>query len=82
MIDHLTMKFIYKKLKRLGFDKKYIRYHVLPGWWDDKLNTNPVAVLEGAGYIARNLNIDLLSLISPGVKTRFKTQEDEEPQKV
>ena len=81
MIDHLTMEFIYKKLKRLGFDKKYIRHKVLPSWWDDKLNKNPVAVLEGAGYIASHLNIDLLSLISPGVKARFKIQEDEERQK-
>jgi hypothetical protein len=81
MIDHLTMKFIYKKLKRLGFDKKYIRHQVLPSWWDDELNEKPVAVLEGAGYIASNLNIDLLSLISPGVKARFKIQEDEERQK-
>lgn len=78
MIDYLTMKFIYKKLKRLGLDKKYIRYQVLPSWWDDKLNKNPVAVLEGAGYIARNLNIDLLSLIIPGVKARLKIQEDED----
>jgi len=77
MIDHLTMKFIYKKLKRLELDKKYIRYQVLPSWWDDKLNKNPVAVLEGAGYIARNLNIDLLSLIIPRVNARFTIQKDE-----
>jgi hypothetical protein len=78
MIDHLTMEFIYKKLKRLGFDKKYIRYQALPSWWDNKLNKSPIAVLEGAGYIARNLNIDLLSLIIPGVKATFKIQEDED----
>jgi hypothetical protein len=78
MIDHLTMEFIYKKLKRLGFDKKYIRYQALPSWWDDKLNKNPIAVLKCAGYIARNLNIDLLSLIIPGVKATFKIQEDED----
>jgi hypothetical protein len=78
MIDHLTMKFIYKKLKRLGFDKKYIRHQVLPSWWDDELNEKPVAVLEGAGYIASNLNIDLLSkLIWHCSNTDFPKQDSE-----
>ena len=78
MIEHLTMKFIYKKLKRLGFKKKYIRHQVLPSWWDNELNKKPVAVLESAAIIARNLNIDLESLISPGRKARFTARDDED----
>ncbi|MGK7881751.1 MAG: hypothetical protein AB4060_16875 [Crocosphaera sp.] len=60
----ITMSTLYKKLARLGLNKKYIREYGLPSWWDDELNDKPFAVLEGAGYIADNLNIDLKLTVS------------------
>ena len=77
MIDHLTMKFIYKKLRKLGYSKSRIRNYHLPGWWRKELNKSPAAVLEAARYIARNHNIDLQSLISSVEEPRYLPLHDE-----
>ena len=69
----LTMSALYKKLTTFGLNKKYIREYGLPSWWDDELNDKPFAVLEGAGYIADNFNIDLKSLLTPGEEVKFNT---------
>lgn len=66
-----TMSALYKKLATLGFNQKYIREYGLPSWWDDELNDKPLAVLEGAGYIADNFNIDLKSLLTPEEKVKL-----------
>ncbi len=71
MTHTLTMSALYKKLTTLGFNKKYIREYGLPNWWDDELNDKPFAVLEGAGYIADNFNIDLKSLLVPEEEVKF-----------
>ena len=73
MTQSLTMSALYKKLSRIGLKKDYIRENGLPSWWDDALNDKPVAVLEGAGYIARNLNLDLSSLLTPAEDIRFNS---------
>ena len=78
MIDHLTMKFIYKKLGKLGYSKSRIRNHHLPGWWRKELNKSPAAVLEAARYIASQHNIDLQSLISSVEQARYLPQDNEE----
>ncbi len=71
-----TMSALYKKLATLGFNKKYIREYGLPSWWDDELNEKPLAVLEGAGYIADNLNVDLKSLLIPEEEVKFNPLPD------
>lgn len=71
MTESLTMAALYGKLSKIGLKKDYVRKNGLPSWWDDELNDKPVAVLEGAGYIAKNLNLDLSSLLTPQEKVKF-----------
>lgn len=71
MTESLTMAALYGKLSKIGLKKNYVRKNGLPSWWDDELNDKPVAVLEGAGYIAKNLNLDLSSLLTPQEKVKF-----------
>ena len=72
MNDTITMSALYEKLRTKGLQKKYIQDQVLPSWWDAKLNEKPAAVLEGAGYIAQRLNLDLKSLLAEDEELRFK----------
>ncbi|MFW6316135.1 MAG: ImmA/IrrE family metallo-endopeptidase [Cyanobacteriota bacterium] len=67
------MSALYKKLQRKGLQQKYIRETILPSWWSPELNDKPAAVLEGAGYIAQRLNLDLKSLLAEDEEPRFKT---------
>ncbi|MEB3343309.1 hypothetical protein [Okeania sp.] len=62
MTKTLTMSDLYTKLSQVGLDHKYVRENGLPSWWNDRLNSKPFAVLEGAGYIAARLNLELKSL--------------------
>ena len=75
MIEALSMSILYKKLSAIGFSENYIRKSGLPSWWDDSLNDKPVAVLEGAGHIAKRLNLDLQSLLSDDREVCFKTTD-------
>jgi len=76
MNDTITMSALYKKLKRKGLQEEYIQKTVLPSWWSTELNDKPAAVLEGAGYIAQRLNIDLKSLLAEDEEPRFKPLPD------
>jgi len=76
MNNTITMSALYKKLQNIGLKRKYIRETVLPSWWDAELNDKPAAVLEGAGYIAQRLNIDLKSLLAEDEEPRFKPLPD------
>lgn len=76
MNDTITMSALYKKLQNIGLAQKYIRETVLPSWWDEELNDKPAAVLEGAGYIAQRLNIDLKSLLAESEELRFQSFPD------
>ncbi len=79
MTNIITMSSLYTKLSQLGLNQQYVRNNGLPSWWNDELNDKPIAVLEGAGYIADNLNLDLKSLLleeeikfNPLPTTKFK----------
>jgi hypothetical protein len=72
----ITMSSLYEKLSLLGFNKGYLRKHGLPSWWNDDLNDKPFAVLEGAGYMADLLNLDLKSLLDTSQEVRFNTSPD------
>jgi len=72
MTNNLTMSSLYQKLSRLGFNQQYIKNNGLPSWWDEQLNDKPFAVLEGAGYIADYLNLDLKSLLDSTQPVKFK----------
>jgi IrrE N-terminal-like domain len=90
MTKTLTMSCLYDRLSQLGLNLDYVRNNGLPSWWNDSLNDKPLAVLEGAGYIADNLNLDLKSLLAveeeikfnPSPSTKFKrrsSQNNEQP---
>lgn len=59
----LTMSSLYAKLSKIGLNQHYVKNNGLPSWWNDELNDKPMAVLEGAGYIADHLNLNLESLL-------------------
>lgn len=71
MTERLTMSCLYDKLLRLGLNPDYVRNNGLPSWWDDSLNNKHEAILEGAGYIADNFNIDLKSLLATEEEIKF-----------
>ncbi|BAZ71305.1 hypothetical protein NIES4106_61020 (plasmid) [Fischerella sp. NIES-4106] len=73
MTETLTMSSLYNKLSQLGLNQDYVRNNGLPSWWNDELNNKSYAVLEGAGYIADNLNLDLKSLLAPEEEIRFNS---------
>lgn len=73
MTATLTMSYLYDKLSQLGLNRDYVRNNGLPSWWNDELNNKSYAVLEGAGYIADRLNLDLKSLIVPEEEIKFNS---------
>jgi Zn-dependent peptidase ImmA (M78 family) len=72
MTSTLSMSALYKKLGKIQLQKDFVRKMGLPSWWDDELNDKPIAVLEGAGHIAKRLNLDLKSLLDHDQSARFK----------
>lgn len=72
MTQTLSMPKIYEKLSQLGLDKDYVRKQGLPSWWEDELEQEPVAVLEGIGHIAKRLHVDLSSLLTEEQTAQFK----------
>lgn len=72
MTETISMSALYTKLAAIGFPKKFVRESALPSWWNDELNDKPVAVLEGAGHIARRLHLDLKSLLEDKQEPQFK----------
>lgn len=73
MTETLTMSSLYDKLSQLGLNQDYVRNNGLPSWWNDELNNKSYAVLEGAGYIADNLNLDLKSLLVAEEEIKFNS---------
>lgn len=59
----LTMADLYGRTSRLGIPKKFIREKILPTWWTDDVDKTPDALTEGALYLSRRLNLDLVSLL-------------------
>jgi hypothetical protein len=72
MTQTLSMSTLYQKLSAIGLSESYVRRSALPSWWNDELNNQPTAVLEGAGHIAKRLHLDLRSLISDDQEVQFK----------
>ncbi|AVH68275.1 ImmA/IrrE family metallo-endopeptidase [Nostoc sp. 'Peltigera membranacea cyanobiont' N6] len=73
MTETLTMSSLFDKLSQLGLNQDYVRNNGLPSWWNDELNNKSYGVLEGAGYIADNLNLDLKSLLVAEEEIKFNS---------
>ncbi len=72
------IKNIYDKLKKIGFDKPYLKNFILPDWWEDEIakTTNGFSIF--CGIISKNLNIDYNSLISEeNIKLSIINNEDD-----
>ncbi len=62
------MQDLYKRLKDLGFEAKYVRQHLLPEWWDDSLSENPVNRAIAEATIFRLTGIPISALRDPQAK--------------
>jgi hypothetical protein len=62
---------LYEHLTKLGLPKTFVREKILPDWWDDELDNDPDVWLEGAGYVARRLNVDFSALIQQDAPLKF-----------
>lgn len=58
------IKDIYDKLKKIGFDKSYLKKFILPDWWDDEIAKTTNGFIIFCGIISKNINIDYNSLIN------------------
>lgn len=63
-----------QRLGKLGLKSSSVRTLGLPEWWDPSLEDDPMAVLEGAGYIAKRFGLDPLSVLTPGSEIVLKGQ--------
>lgn len=56
---------LYARLSVAGFDRQFVREHVLPDWWDDSLASNPANRAIAELSIARMLGFDVSALRNP-----------------
>lgn len=84
MTDIASMQSLYTRLEQAGVSPAYIQEYVLPSWWSRDMDSEPHLVLQGAGYIAKHLGIDLQALLSTEqdlsvrdtTATQFKLRHD------
>src|SRR5687767_9398654 len=65
------MRDLYKRLRAIGFDEKFIRERVLPDWWDDSLGTVPSNRALAEAAIARALALPVGVLRDPSASLRL-----------
>ncbi|MCC7429816.1 hypothetical protein IT568_03115 [bacterium] len=58
------MELIWKKLKSLGWEEKWVREHILPDWWSDDLAENLVNKRQAELILSKFLGIPLEQLIN------------------
>ena len=63
---------LYFRLQALGFAPTFVRRQVLPEWWQDSTANNPAAYAHGAGIIAKNLGLDVRTLLADGVRLAYQ----------
>lgn len=71
----LTMADLYQRVVTIGLPKKYLKTHIMPDWWTDEVDQDPNVLLEGALYLSRRLNLDIVSLIKEDTP-RFKASNN------
>jgi hypothetical protein len=71
-ITQMKMATLYERLAQIGFKKNFIDKKALPDWWRQDCESTPGAVIEGATYISRRLNLELDSLLDINKQPRFK----------
>ena len=84
MTNISSMQSLYTRLEQAGVSRSYIQEYVLPSWWQRDMDSDPHLLLEGAGYIAKHLGIDLQALlrteqglsVRDTAATQFKLRHD------
>jgi hypothetical protein len=71
-IAQMEMATLYERLAQIGFKKNFIDKKALPDWWGKDCESTPGAVIEGATYISRRLNLELNSLLDINTQPKFK----------
>lgn len=79
---------LFAKLNAAGIATTFAR-KVLPEWWDAAVASTPSGLQQTYMYLARGLNLDLVSLVSPsaplkflGAQRKFKLNKNVEEQDV
>lgn len=62
------IKDIYDKLKKIGFDKSYLKKFILPDWWEDEIAKTTNGFIIFCGIISKNLSLDYSFLIKNEIK--------------
>jgi len=82
-IKNSPMKHLYNKLKKVGYNPKYIK-SLLPDWWDDDIANTPAGFQQASAILANKFSIHLESLLSQDAEPelnlphgiRFKHREN------
>ena len=60
-----TMEDLYKRLKDVGFDANFVRYRILPEWWEDDLARTGANRALAEAAISRMLGFPIVQLRNP-----------------
>lgn len=60
-----NIKDLYDRLKSIGFDRKFVRNHVLPDWWEDSLAAVPANRALAETCVARFFRFRIADVRSP-----------------
>ena len=56
------MRDLYTRLRRIGFEQRFVRERLLPDWWDDSLGSDPASRAIAEMAIARLLGLPMSDL--------------------
>jgi hypothetical protein len=70
------MKNLYSRLQAIGFEKAFVKGHVLPDWWEDDLALDPGNRRLAELAISRTLSISLSALADPEAPLSLGASED------
>ena len=55
---------IYERLAKLGYSRAFLS-HVMPDWWTEEADQDPLCVLDGALSLSGSLGLDIMALLRP-----------------
>jgi len=70
------MRVLYRRLKAVGFDSRFVRESVLPDWWDDSLAENPANAAIAEMSVARMLGFSVSALRDDGMPLTLPSTSD------
>jgi len=67
-----NIKSIYKALKPLGLDKKFINELLLPDWWTEEVLHTEIGYIQTLSIISKNLGVNLKDLLKDDIKINLR----------